>query len=230
MSMIRVTQKFIYCNLANAVSLLGVLPLVILFLDDGYLYVIPLIVYNNFIDDLDGVLAAKLDIKSRFGANLDNVCDAVAHISLALAVGAHFGGFVMIASATAAGSILIRTVTRLNHKFVGGAGSQTNELMRHLLFSILLAGQFNISPDYILIVVFLIHSISMVLPYSMPHFIVDRASSPALLGLINISLVVAWLVPIATVVISVAFAIAYINSFIMGSVGWRNKLALEMHQ
>ena len=83
--------SFIYRNLANATSILGVLPLVILFLDDGYRYVVPLIVYNNFMDDLDGVLAAKLNTRSRFGADLDNVCDAVAHVVLALAVGAHFG-------------------------------------------------------------------------------------------------------------------------------------------
>lgn len=62
MIMIGVVTKFIYRNLANATSLLGVLPLVILFLDNGYLYVIPLIIYNNFMDDLDGVLAAKLNI------------------------------------------------------------------------------------------------------------------------------------------------------------------------
>ncbi|MDP7092688.1 MAG: CDP-alcohol phosphatidyltransferase family protein, partial [Candidatus Thalassarchaeaceae archaeon] len=64
----------------------------VLFLDDGYRYVVPLILFNSFMDDFDGIVAAKLNIRSRFGANLDNVCDAVAHIILALAVGAHFGG------------------------------------------------------------------------------------------------------------------------------------------
>jgi phosphatidylglycerophosphate synthase len=225
--MVGVVTKFIYRNLANATSLLGVLPLVILYFDDGYLYVIPLIIYNNFVDDLDGVLAAKLNIRSRFGADLDNVCDAVAHISLALAVGAHFGGFVMVASAIAAGSILIRIVSRLNPKSVGGIGSQTNELMRHMLFALLLSGLFNISPEYILVAVFLMHSVSMVLPFSMPHFIIDRANSPTLLGLVNITLVVAWLVPITTPIISAAFVAAYVNSFIVGSVGWRNKLAVD---
>ncbi len=97
--------NFFYRNVANATSLLGVLPLAILFLDDGYRYVIPLIVFNNFMDDLDGVRAAKLNIRSRFGADLDNVCDAVAHVILALVVGAHFGDLVIAASAIAAGSI-----------------------------------------------------------------------------------------------------------------------------
>jgi phosphatidylglycerophosphate synthase len=220
--------KFIYRNLANATSLIGVLPLIILYFDDGYLYVIPLIIYNNFIDDLDGVLASKLNIKSKFGANLDNVCDAVAHISLALAVGAHFGGLVMVTSAVVAGSILIRIVTRLDLHFVAGTGSQTNELMRHILFTLLLAGQFNISPENILVAVFLIHAVSMVLPYAMPHFIIDRASSPALLGLINAALVTAWLLPITTPIISAAFFVAYINSFIVGSFRWRSKLVIQI--
>ena len=43
-------------------------------------------------------------IRSRFGADLDNVCDAVAHVALALAVGAHFGGMVLMLSTVAAGS------------------------------------------------------------------------------------------------------------------------------
>jgi phosphatidylserine synthase len=219
-----IVANFTYRNLANATSLLGVLPLAILFLENGYQYVIPLIIFNNFMDDLDGVLAAKLNIRSRFGADLDNVCDAVAHVSLALAVGAHFGNFLLVASAIAAGAILIRTVTRLNPNAITGTGSQTNELMRHMLFALLLAGQVDISPEYILIAVFLIHSVSMLVPFSMSHPIIDRAKSAAMLGLVNVALLVAWLVPITTPVITAAFVAAYIYSFIMGSVGWRNKL------
>ena len=120
-------------------------------------------------DDLDGVLAAKLNIRSRFGADLDNVCDAVAHIILALVVGAHFGGFLIAASAIAAGSILLRVATRLNPNAIEGTGSQTNELMRHMLFTLLLAWQFDFSPEYILMAVFLIHSVSMLVPHPMPH-------------------------------------------------------------
>ena len=219
----RVPTNFIYRNLANATSLLGVLPLAILFLENGYQYVIPLIIFNNFMDDLDGVLAGKLNIKSRFGADLDNVCDAVAHISLALAVGAHFGNFLVVASAIAAGSILLRIVKRLDPMEIETIGSQTNELMRHMLFTLLLAGQFGFSPEYILMAVFLIHAVSMVVPYPMPHPIINWAKSATMLGLINVALVVAWLVPITTPIITAAFVVAYIFSFIVGSVKWRNK-------
>lgn len=220
-------RNFIYRNLANLTSLLGVLPLLILFLEDGYRYVVPLIIFNNFMDDLDGVLAAKLNIRSRFGADLDNVCDAVAHVSLALAVGAHFGSLLIVASAIAAGSILLRVVTRLNPKAIEGIGSQTNELMRHMLFTLLLAGQFDISPEYILMAVFLVHSVSMLVPHPMPHPIIDRAKSAAMLGLVNVALGIAWLVPITTPIITAAFVAAYIYSFIVGLVGWRNKLAVN---
>ncbi|MBA1331642.1 hypothetical protein QQ73_11040, partial [Candidatus Endoriftia persephone str. Guaymas] len=119
----KMQKNFLYRNLANVTSILGVLPLVLLFLDDGYRYVIPLIIFNNVMDDLDGVLAGKLNIRSRFGADLDNVCDAVAHVALALAVGAHFGGMILIASAIAAGSVIIRATSRLNPKAVSGGGS-----------------------------------------------------------------------------------------------------------
>ena len=210
--------KFVCRNLANITSLLGVLPLVILFLDDGYKYVIPLIIFNNFMDDLDGVLAAKLSIKSRFGADLDNVCDAVAHISLALAVGAHFGSFLIVASAIAAGSILVRTVSRLQSTTAEEQGSQTNELMRHILFTLLLAGQIDFSPEYVLMAVFLIHAVSMLLPYKMPHPIIDRAKSAAMLGLVNAALLAAWLIPTVTPIISTAFLVAYLYSFFVGSI------------
>ncbi len=218
-------KSFIYRNLANATSLLGVLPLAVLFLDDGYRYVIPLIIFNNFMDDLDGVLAAKLNIRSRFGADLDNVCDAVAHVILALVVGAHFGGFVIAASAIAAGSILLRVVTRLNPNAIEGTGSQTNELMRHMLFTLLLAWQFDFSPEFILMAVFLIHSVSMLVPHPMPHPIIKWAKSAVTLGLVNVALAAAWLVPIVTPIVTAAFVAAYMYSFIfvVGWVGWRRK-------
>ena len=216
-----VLGNFVYRNLANATSILGVLPLVVLFLDDGFQYVIPLIIFNNFMDDLDGYLATRLNIRSRFGADLDNLCDAVAHISLALAVGAHFGSLLIAASALAAGSILVRVVTRLSPGSTEERGSQTNELMRHMLFALLFAGQFAFRPEYILIAVFLVHSASMLAPYPMPNPIIDRAKSAVMLGLVNVALVAAWLSPIVTPVVMTAFVAAYVYSFIVGWVGWR---------
>ncbi len=197
------------------------LPLVLLFLDDGYRYVVPLIVFNNFMDDLDGVLAAKLNIRSRFGADLDNVCDAVAHVALALAVVAHFGGLLIAAGAIAAGSIILRVVTRLDPKAPGGTGSPTNELMRHMLFVLLLVQQFGFGDEYFLIAVFLIHSVSMLVPYPMPHLIRSRTKSVAMVGLVNAALVAAWLMPHATPIVAAAFFASYIYAFVFGWIKWR---------
>lgn len=216
----RARGNLIYRNLANATSILGVLPLVILFLDEGYGYVVPLLIFNNFMDDLDGILAARLNIGSRFGANLDNVCDAVAHVILTLAVGAHFGSFLIAASAIAAGSIILRGVTRLEPKTTGGTGSPTNELMRHMLFVLLLAGLFDFEPGYILIPVFLLHSVSMLVPFRMPALIRSRIKSVASIGMVNVALVAAWLVPAVTPVVATAFIGTYLYAFIAGAIGW----------
>lgn len=215
--------SFLYRNLANATSILGVLPLVILFLDGGYIYVVPLIIFNNVMDDLDGILAAKLNIRSRFGADLDNVCDAVAHVILALVVGAHFGGLVMAAGAIAAGAIILRVVTRINPDVANGTGSPTNELMRHMLFTLLLAGQFDFPAQYVLIPMFLLHAVSMLVPFTMPALLRSRMKAATLVGIINVALVAAWLLPAATPVIAAAFIGSYLYAFAAGAGHWRIK-------
>jgi len=215
-----VQKNFLYRNLANVTSILGVLPLVLLFFDDGYRYVIPLIIFNNVMDDLDGVLAAKLNIRSRFGADLDNVCDAVAHVALALAVGAHFGGMVLIVSAIAASSIILRATSRLNPEAVSGGGSPTNELMRHLLFILLLEQPLGFEPESLLIPLFLLHAVSMLVPYKMPALIRGRAKSAIAVGAVNAVLIAAWLIPQATLFIAAAFALTYLYSFIVEGVRW----------
>jgi phosphatidylserine synthase len=219
--------SFLYCNLANITSILGVLPLLLLYFDNGFLYVIPLILFNNVMDDLDGILAAKLNIRSQFGANLDNVCDAVAHSALALAVGAHFGGLVLLASAIAAGSVILRATSRLNPAAVPGIGSPTNELMRHMLFALLLIQQFDLKPELILIILFLLHTITMVAPFRMPLMIRSLAKSATMVSVINGVLIFAWLVPVVTPFIAAAFILTYMYSFIFGGYLWlsnqRNK-------
>ena len=213
-------KSFLYRNLANITSILGVLPLVLLFFDDGYRYVIPLIVFNNVMDDLDGVLAAKLDIRSRFGANLDNVCDAVAHVALVLAVGAHFGGLLLILSAIAATSIILRATSRLNPEAVSGGGSPTNELMRHLLFILLLTQIFDIDPSLYLGLMFILHSVTMIAPFKLPVLIRGLAKTATAVALVNVVLIAAWLIPMVTPFIAAAFITTYLYSFIVGGAQW----------
>ena len=215
--------NFIYRNLANATSILGMLPLVLLFLEDGYRYLIPLIVFNNVMDDLDGVLAGKLNIRSRFGADLDNVCDAFAHTAMVLAVGAHFGGLAFMVSMIAAASIILRTTSRLNPDVVTGSGSPTNELMRHMLFVLLLTQIFDVDPRLYLVLIFILHSVTMIVPFKLTVLIRGLAKTATAVIFVNIALVAAWLIPAVTPLIAVSFITTYLYSFIVGGLHWLRK-------
>ncbi len=216
----QVYRHFIYPNLANITSILGVLPLALLFLEEGYRYLIPLIIFNNVMDDLDGILAAKLDIRSQFGADLDNVCDAVAHVALVLAVGAHFGGLVLMVGMIAAASIIIRATSRVNPDRVMGGGTPTNELMRHMLFVLLLTQMFDVDPGLYLILIFILHSVTMMVPFKLTIMIRGLAKTATAVAFVNVALVVAWLIPATTVFIAAAFISTYLYSFIVGGGQW----------
>lgn len=215
--------NFIYRNLANATSILGVLPLVLLFLEDGYRYLIPLIIFNNVMDDLDGVLAAKLNIRSRFGADLDNVCDAVAHVALVLAVGAHFDGLALMVSMIAAASIILRVTTRVNPEGQTGNGSPTNELMRHMLFVLLLTQMFDVDPALYLVLVFLLHSVTMIVPFKLTVLIRGLAKTATAVTFVNVALVAAWLIPAVAPLVAMAFISTYLYSFVVGGGQWRRE-------
>ncbi len=212
--------KQIYRNLPNIISILGVLPLCILLRPDAFVYLCPLIVFNNIMDDLDGILAKKLGLRSEFGAGLDNVCDAVAHILIVMVVGSHFGGFVLALSLLSAVAILVRVVQRLAPSPATGTGTPTNELMRHLLFLSLLPASFGIDITPYLVAAFLLNSVSMLVPFAMPHPVRSLAkSATAILG-VNAALAVAWCVPATAPFMAAAFFGTYLYSFAAGGVGW----------
>ncbi len=213
-------RRFIYPNWANATSILGVLPLGLLFLENGYRYLIPLIIFNNIMDDLDGMVAARLNIRSRFGGNLDNVSDAVAHVFLVLAVGAHFGGGVLMVSALAAGSILLRVTSRVNPEGETGNGSPTNELMRHMLFVLLLTEMFGVDPALYLVLIFVLHSVTMIVPFKLTVLIRGLAKTATAVALVNVALVAAWLLPVVTPLIAGVFIATYLYSFVVGGGQW----------
>jgi phosphatidylserine synthase len=205
-------RSLIYVNLANAVSILGVLPLLLLFQEGGYQYLIPLMIYGNVMDDLDGVLAAKLSIKSDFGARLDNVCDAIAHSVIVMFVGMHFGGVCAAASLVGAAAIVIRSVTRLGPSQATSTGSATNELIRHVLFILLLSQSFQFGANGFLVAAFLLHAVSMLVPCKLPYLIRSLTKSPFAIALVNVALLVAWLLPSATPAIAACFIVPYLYS------------------
>ncbi len=210
----------IYRNLPNIVSILGVLPLSVLLLEDGFAYLGAMIVLNNIMDDLDGILATKLRLKSEFGAGLDNVCDAVAHILIAMVVGAHYGGIVLAFSLLAAVAILVRVVQRLAPSPATGTGTPTNELMRHLLLLSILGGLYGFDITAYLIAAFLVNSVSMLVPFAMPHLVRTKAKSVATMAMVNVALVLAWAVPVTAPFVAAAFFSTYLYSFAAGGLAW----------
>jgi phosphatidylserine synthase len=192
-------------------------------LEDGFRYLLPLIVYNNMMDDLDGILAAKLDLRSEFGAALDNTCDAVAHILVVMAVGMHYGGLCALLSLVAVVSIMVRVVTRLTHPSKTGVGSPTNELMRHILFSLVVARYLDLPAGPFLGIAFVLNAVSMQVPFPLAFSIRNLTTSPAAIAGVNVALVLAWLFPVTAVPIGACFAGTYLVSLVVGAVSWTRR-------
>ncbi len=222
-------QNIVFRNVANIVSILGVLPICILFGEQGYQYLLPLIIYNNVMDDLDGVLAGKLNIRSNFGALLDNVCDAIAHPIFVMVVGMHFAqesgnsylsGLCLGTSLLVTTAIIIRVITRITPTSVAGTGSPTNELVRHTFFVLVVGQIIGVDPTLYLIVTFMLHSVSMLVPFKMPFMIRSMAKSTVAIGMVNVALLVAWLLPDAAPVVAALFVATYLASFAAGGFRW----------
>ena len=202
----------------NLISILGVLPIVVLVLDGGRDYLIPLMIYNNIMDDLDGVLAVKLGSTSPFGARLDNVCDAIAHTAFVMVVGMPGGGVTAAASLAAVTAIILRCVSRLSPGAVTGQGSPTNELIRHILFILLLTNLAGVAAAPFLTVAFVCHTVSMLVTYRMPLLVRSMTRSATAIGLLNVALIVAWVVPYTAPVVAASFIFTYLYSFAWGAV------------
>ncbi len=201
----------VYRNLANAVSILGVLPLCLLFMEDGYQYLLPLLIYSNVMDDLDGILAGKLNIRSRFGAHLDNVCDAIGHSLFVMVIGMHFGGVCLAASLVGSTAIVIRSTARLDPEQASG-GSPTNELIRHLLFVLVLAVYIGFDPAPYLVAAFLLNAATMLMPFKLPYLIRSLTKSATAIALLNLALFVTWLAPVTAPVVASCFFVTYLGS------------------
>ncbi len=210
----------LYRNIPNIVSILGVVPLAILFLEDGFQYLLPLLLYNNVMDDLDGILAVKLDLKSEFGAALDNVCDAVSHILVVMAVGMHYEGICAPLSLVAAISIMVRVVSRLTPTPETGVGSPTNELMRHILFALVVTRYFELAPEPFLATAFVLNSVSMQVSYPLRYSIRSLTTSATAIAGVNVALGVAWWFPVTAPAIAACFIAPYLYSLVAGGLSW----------
>jgi phosphatidylglycerophosphate synthase len=211
--MLKALGIHIYKNCANLISLLGLAPVYLLFHAEGFQFIVPFIIYNNIMDDLDGAVAKKLGIRSQFGANVDNICDAIAHSAIVIAVGTYFGGALTVISLIAAFSIVLRTAARIDPNSISDQGTQTNELLRHIMFILLIGEMTGLNLVPVLTTIFLMNSISMLLPTHFTFMIVHYAKTPVSMMWFNISLILAyWFQPL-TYLIGAAFFITYIYSF-----------------
>ncbi len=199
---------------------MGLLPLFVLLREEAFAYLCGLIVFNNFMDDLDGILAKKMGLRSEFGAGLDNVCDAVAHILIATVVGFHYGGVVLAAGLLSTVAILVRVVQRVAPSPPTATGTPTNELMRHLLLLTILQASFGIDVTPYLVAAYLLNSASMLVPFAMPHLVRAMTKSATAILCVNVALVLAWRIPATAPFIAAAFLGAYLCSFVVGAVGW----------
>ena len=105
-----------------------------------------------------------------------------------------------------------------------GTGSPTNELIRHMFFILLLARTFSFYVAIALEIVFALHAVSMLLPYRMPWLIRSVAKSAFAIGLVNVALVAAWLMPYAAPAIALAFGSTYLYGFVFG---WQRAQIVE---
>ena len=213
-------KPWLYRNLPNAVSLLGVLPLALLTWEDSARFLIPLMIYNNIMDDLDGQLAVKLDLKSDFGATLDNICDAVAHVIFVIVVVTRYDVACIALSIVAIAAILLRITSRVVPGPKSGGGSPTNELMRHIFLVLIATDTLGWSAPPFLIAVLVLNAVSMLVPYPLPHLIRSRTTSTIGVATVNAILLVAWLTPVTAPLIAVAFGVPYLYSLTTGSIGW----------
>ena len=179
-------------------------------------------------DDLDGILAGKLNIRSEFGARLDNVCDAISHTIIVMVIGMHYGWICGLVGLFSISAVLIRSVSRLDPEVSKGGGSPTNELIRHTLFVILLAAMFDFNPALALVAVFAVHTITMFIKQPMPYMIRSQTKTAFAILLVNVSLIVAWLVPYALPIIAGAFILTYLYSLL--KIVFPNKISTDKVQ
>src|SRR5262245_42943480 len=204
-------------NLPNVASVLGAAPLVLALGPDGQALLPLLLRYNSAMDGLDGRLARARRAESAFGASLDNLWDAVAHVLLAMAVAGPRGGAAQAASALACAAILLRMTWRLRADARSGCGSTTNELMRHLLFILLAERALGRDLSGLVTAVLAVHAATLVAPFPMPYLIRTLARTPARIALVNASLVAAWLWPPALALAALAYGGSYLVSLGAGA-------------
>ena len=77
-----------------------------------------------------------------------------------------------------------------------------NELVRHVFFILLLSEHFAFDGTPYLVIAFVLNTISMSLPRPLPFMIRRLTKSATAVTLVNVSLLLAWLLPVALPIIA----------------------------
>ena len=115
---------------------------------------------------------------------------------------------------------MLRVASRLNPDMVAGRGSPTNELMRHMLFVLLLTHMFAVDRTLYLVPMFMVHAVTMLVPFKLTILIRGLATTATAVTLVNVALVAAWLIPAVTPLVATAFIATYLYSLIIGGTHW----------
>ena len=92
--------------------------------------------------------------------------------------------------------------------------------MRHLLLLSILQELYGLDTTAYLILAFFLNSVSMLVPFGMPHLMRARAKSAMAVVTINGALALAWGIPPAAPFVAAAFFGTYLYSFAVGGLGW----------
>ena len=92
--------------------------------------------------------------------------------------------------------------------------------MRHLLLLSILQGLYGFDITAYLTVAFLLNSVSMLVPFAMPHLVRSRAKSATAVVSVNVALALAWGIPATAPFVAAAFFGTYLYSFAVGGLGW----------
>ena len=137
-----------------------------------------------------------------------------------MVIAMHHGVVCGAVSVVAILAIELRVVSRLRPGARPASGSPTNELVRHMLFILLLAETYAFDATPYLIAAFILHAISMIAPLPMPYLLRSMTKSAVAIAMLNLALLSAWLLPISTPVIAACFFVSYVLSFIAGAIRW----------
>jgi hypothetical protein len=95
--------------------------------------------------------------------------------------------------------------------------------MRHILLILLTAQYLEFNPTPALIAVMLLNTVSMLWPFTMRYMIRALTKSALAIGGVNITLVVAWLVPFSAPALAFCFIAPYLYSFVPQE-GWARRV------